>query len=172
MLGLGEHPHGVSSLAMKYTKQDKRKPSSILWVCRMAADVYFFGLAFKTNCVVVVRGCGLKKNNVNRKYQKMSQSLCRKEGGIASPIFLQFPRVGSSATGAVFPVFGICGPWEGKASLQPSLLTTVFLIPLIQPSIESCRHQAGGQSPLPQEIVVALPPELVRGVQGHPRGEK
>lgn len=78
----------------------------------------FFGLVFKTNCVVVVRGCGLKKNNVNRKYQKVSQSLCRKEGGTASPIFLQFPRVGSSATGA--GRFSQCLGSVGRGKARPA----------------------------------------------------
>lgn len=39
---------------------------------------------------------------------------------------------------------------------------TLFLVPLIQPPIESRCHQTRGQSTLPHEIVLIFPAKLVR----------
>lgn len=85
-------------------------------------------------------------------------------GESASPFLPPAPRMGRGGPSAVSR--GLCKftAVYVEARAQPSL----SLVPLIQPPIEGCRHQARGQSTLPQKVVVILPAQLVRGFQGHP----
>lgn len=65
-----------------------------------------------------------------------------------------------------------CEPWpvqvQGCLNMVARAQPSLPMVPLIQPPIEGRRHQARGQSTLPQKVVVILPAQLVRGFQAHP----